>query len=268
MTLVLSLDGLDAATRWLDLAGVLVCALLGGVVARAEGLDLFGYLAVGTVSGLGGGIVRDTLLQHGTPVALTDPAYLPVAFAGAFLAFVFSIGEELWHRMFVVLDAAVIGFWSVAGAQKTLAAGLAWLPAVLLGTITAVGGGAVRDLLLRRVPAVFGGNGLYATVALAVSGAYVLLHRTGHPGAAVVCGVLLAVVFRVVAYRRGWYLPGGLPLEPRTAVHAVRRSTRRAGGTVRRTAGTAGRTVGAARNRVLRKSRTVRKNNRTKGPTS
>ncbi|MFF0289374.1 trimeric intracellular cation channel family protein [Streptomyces sp. NPDC005262] len=66
--------GIGIATRFLDLAGVFSCALLGGAVARTAGLELFGFLVVGIVSGLGGGIMRDVLLQHGTPVALTDYA--------------------------------------------------------------------------------------------------------------------------------------------------------------------------------------------------
>ncbi|MFF4139234.1 trimeric intracellular cation channel family protein [Streptomyces mirabilis] len=78
-------------TRYLDLAGVCSCALLGGAVARTAGLDLFGFLVVGVISGLGGGMIRDVLLQHGTPVALTDYAYLAVAFAGAAVAFLIGI---------------------------------------------------------------------------------------------------------------------------------------------------------------------------------
>ncbi|MBB4779214.1 hypothetical protein BJY27_000175 [Streptomyces rapamycinicus] len=79
MTAWLSPADVNMVAGYLDLAGVPICGLLGGAVARAEGLDLFGYLVVGTVSGLGGGIIRDTLLQRGTPVTLTDAAYLPIA---------------------------------------------------------------------------------------------------------------------------------------------------------------------------------------------
>ncbi|GGM05824.1 membrane protein [Streptomyces fumigatiscleroticus] len=203
-------------------------------MARAEGLDLFGYLTVGTVSGLGGGIIRDTLLQRGTPVALTDAAYLPTAFAGAFLAFLLSVREEEWNKAFVALDAAVIGCWAVVGAQKTLAAGLGWLPAVLLGTVSAVGGGAVRDLLLRHVPAVFGGNELYATVAAVVAGTYVICANLHVPVLGVVCAILLALVFRTSAHRWGWQLPRGLPLRPATPFRAARAKTSRMRPTARR----------------------------------
>ncbi|WP_040834986.1 trimeric intracellular cation channel family protein [Nocardia brevicatena] len=232
------IDAVDQATRYLDLAGVLACAMLGGAVSRTEGLDLFGFLVVGIVSGLGGGIIRDTLLQQGPPVALTDYAYLPTAVLGTLISFVISLGEHAWDRLFTVLDAAVIGFWAVTGAQKTLAAGLGWLPAVLLGITTAVGGGATRDVLLRRVPAVFGGNGLYATVAAVVAGTMVVCTYLGAPVLGIVGGVVCSLVLRSAAVRFGWGLPNGLEWQPHTRLAAVfgrgDRGTRRKRARVRR----------------------------------
>ncbi|MGW0605349.1 trimeric intracellular cation channel family protein [Streptomyces sp. NPDC002644] len=222
--------GVDTATRYLDLAGVLACALLGGAVSRALNLDAFGFLVVGTVSGLGGGIIRDVLLQHGTPVALTDYAYVPTAAAGAVIAFLVKFSEEGWNRLFIALDAAVIGCWAVAGAQKTLAAGLGWLPAVLLGTISAVGGGAMRDVILGRIPAVFGGNGLYATVAAASAAVMTFCSVVEQPGAGIVGGVALALIFRMTAVRRGWSLPDSPEWQPRSALASylpARRTPRR-----------------------------------------
>lgn len=134
-------------TTVLDLIGVFINALLGGSVARRRELDLFGYVVIGTVSGLGGGLIRDVLLQHGPPLALTNPLYIPIALAGAVVAFLLAFTEEDWSRFFYVLDAIALCVWAAAGAQRTLATGLAWLPAVLLGTVTAVGGGATRDLI-------------------------------------------------------------------------------------------------------------------------
>ncbi|WP_049976539.1 trimeric intracellular cation channel family protein [Curtobacterium sp. B8] len=153
---LLTPEGLASVTNVLDLAGVFASALLGGSIARTMDFDLFGFLVVGFVSGLGGGILRDTLLQNGPPVALVDPLYVPVAIAGALVAFFVSFSEVTWDRLFTILDAAVIGIWSVVGVQRTFDAGLGWPAAIIMGTITAVGGGAMRDLLLRRVPAVFG----------------------------------------------------------------------------------------------------------------
>ncbi len=110
--------GLAVVTRYLDLAGVFSCAMLGGAVARTAGLDLFGFLVVGIISGLGGGMIRDVLLQHGTPVALTDYAYVTTAVAGSVVVFLIKISEESWNRLFTALDAAVIGFWAVTGATR------------------------------------------------------------------------------------------------------------------------------------------------------
>ena len=138
---LLSADGLAAVTNVLDLAGVFASALLGGAVARSMDFDLFGFLVVGFVSGLGGGMLRDVLLQNGPPVALTDPLYVPVAVAGALIAFLVSFAERGWDRLFTFLDAAVIGFWAVVGVQRTFDAGLQGPAAIIMGTITAVGGG-------------------------------------------------------------------------------------------------------------------------------
>lgn len=205
---------LTMATRYLDLAGVLGCAVLGGVIARQEGLDLFGFLVVGLLSGLGGGLMRDVLLQHGTPVALTDYAYLATCFAGILMSFLMNMGQAVWTRAFTVLDAAVIGFWSVAGVNKTLQAGLGWLPAVLLGTMSAIGGGALRDIVLGRRPAVFGGNGLYATVALVVSGTTVICWYSGTPQIGTALGIPLALALRLLAVHYHWSLPGGRDWHP------------------------------------------------------
>src|SRR5690606_7329596 len=127
----------------------------------------FGILAI--MSGLGGGIIRDTLLQGGVPVALTDPYYLILAITGAAIAFVAPLQGKWTQRPLVLIDAFAVGCWSAVGVQKALDAGLGWLPAIILGMITAVGGGMVRDVLLMRVPSIFGGNTLYATSSLVAS---------------------------------------------------------------------------------------------------
>ena len=128
--------------RGLDLSGVFANAVLGGVIARRVKLDPVGFAVLAVLSGLGGGLIRDTLLQHGTPIALTDYSYMLTAFAGAALAFLLSVEGRVWNWVWPVIDALALGCWAATGAQKTLAVGLGWLPALLLGTITAVGGGA------------------------------------------------------------------------------------------------------------------------------
>ena len=200
--------------RGLDLTGVFANAVLAGVIARSERLDAVGFATLALVSGLGGGLIRDTLLQHGTPVALTDYAYVLTALAGAAVAFVLLVEGRLWNRIFPVVDAIALGSWAAAGAQKTLALGLGWLPALLLGTITAVGGGFVRDIVLRRVPMILGPNPLYATCALVASGVMVGLFYAHRPTAGLVAATVVGAVLVMIARWRNWQLPLGTGWRP------------------------------------------------------
>jgi uncharacterized membrane protein YeiH len=199
--------GVTDLFRALDLTGVFANAVLGGVIARRERLDPVGFAALAVMSGLGGGLIRDTLLQHGTPVALTDPAYLLIALSGAAVTFLVRVEGRTWERVWPLADALALGCWAAAGAQKTLDVGLGWLPAVLLGTITAVGGGAVRDVVLRRVPGVLGGNTLYATCAVAASGTLVILYDRGYPTAGSLTGLVVGAGLCLLARQRRWVLP-------------------------------------------------------------
>ncbi|QGF23446.1 trimeric intracellular cation channel family protein [Raineyella fluvialis] len=212
------MSGLSAAvvqaSGFLDLTGVLSNAILGGVVARNERFDPIGFATLAIISGLGGGLIRDTLLQHGTPIALTDPWYVITALIGATIAFLIPVEGRLWNAIFPWIDALALGTWAVAGATKTLSVGLGALPAVILGAVTAVGGGAVREVLLRQVPSVFGGNTLYATPALVASGLLVLLNRLGHPTVGLVVGTLGGAGFMLLSRWRQWQLPEAYHLTP------------------------------------------------------
>jgi uncharacterized membrane protein YeiH len=205
-----------------DLTGVLANAVLGGVMARAERLDPVGFATLAILSGLGGGLIRDTLLQHGTPVALTGPAYIPAALAGAMVAYLLRVEGRLWNYAFPFVDALALGTWAATGAQKTLSVGLAWLPAVLLGTITAVGGGMMRDLCLRRIPQIFGGNTLYATSAVLASGVMVVLYQLGRASLGLVCATVVGAGLTLLARWRGWGLPEAHVWQPPQVWRAAR----------------------------------------------
>ena len=205
----------------LDLLGVFTSGLIGGAIARSKDLDLFGFAAVGLVSGLGGGIVRDVLLAHGPPVALTNAAYIPTALAGAAIAFGIQIDHEAWDRAFILMDAVALSLWATAGALKTLEDGFGWLAAVLLGTVTAIGGAIIRDLMLQRVPAVFTQGTLYATVAIIVAAIQVLFVKVTDlsTGTGTAVAIIVGVILRLIAYWRNWQLPRGLDwkVRPRAA---------------------------------------------------
>lgn len=194
--------------RAVDLLGVLVNALLGGAIARALKLDAIGFLVLAVLSGLGGGMIRDVLLQIGQPVALTDPAYLTTALIGTLIAFVLSFESRTANRVLVVADSLSLGCWAATGTSKALGAGLGWIPAIMLGLITAVGGGAVRDIAVGRIPAIFGGNTLYASGALVGSVEMAVLWEIGRPNWGMAAAIITSAALTVIARRRGWKLPG------------------------------------------------------------
>lgn len=217
--------------RALDLTGVFANAMLGGVIARREKLDPVGFAVLAVLSGLGGGMIRDTFLQHGVPVALTDYTYVLTALGGAALTFLVRVEGRIWNKVWPLIDALALGCWAATGAEKTLGYGLGWLAAVLLGTITAVGGGATRDVVLRRVPAVLGGNTLYATCAATASGVLVILYDLGYQTLGSLSALVIGTGLCLLARWRGWILPGADAWSPVNIVPARFRPNHRGNGT-------------------------------------
>jgi uncharacterized membrane protein YeiH len=152
-------------------------------------------------------MIRDVLLQAGQPVALTDPWYLPTALVGAGVALLWKLESRPWRVALVLADGTALGCWAATGVIKALVAGLGVVPALLLGIITAVGGGMVRDVCAGNVPRVFGGNTLYATPALVSAGLMAVLARTGHPTVGMVAATLVGACFTLIAHRQRWTLP-------------------------------------------------------------
>ncbi|PFG39470.1 putative membrane protein YeiH [Georgenia soli] len=193
--------------RALDLTGVFLNGVLGGTIARQRRFDLAGFVILAIVSALGGGMLRDTLLQAGTPVALTDPYYLGTAMSGALVAFVIPLGGRWWSRTFLVGDALVLGCWAATGSTKALAAGLGVLPAVMLGVITAVGGGMIRDVVVGQPPVIFGGNTLYATSAVLASLVVIGMNGLGEQTLGMGLAIVVGAGLSILAHWRQWSLP-------------------------------------------------------------
>lgn len=204
-----------------DLGGVLANGVLGGVLARRLGMDPVGFVVLGLISGLGGGLLRDTLLQHGFPVALTNPAYLICALAGALLAFLVDLRGRLTHQGLVLADSLALGAWAATGTAKALGLGLPWLSAILLGVVTAVAGGMIRDLVVREVPAVFYPGRLYVTVALIASAVMAVASAFGAPNVGMAGAIVVASAMVLAARRFDWRLPDPTDLRPR--LHRRRR---------------------------------------------
>ncbi|MEJ4112789.1 trimeric intracellular cation channel family protein [Corynebacterium kroppenstedtii] len=202
--------------RIIDLTGVFLNGILGGAIARRRQFDAIGFGLLAILSGLGGGLLRDTLLQKGLPAALKEPMYLGVALAGGLVAMTVSLEREQWNKILKIGDGIVLGVWSVTGTIKALDAGLMWPSAILLGMITAVGGGMIRDVTIGVVPAIFGGNTLYATSALLGSGVMVLFNGLGLQTVGMVVSASCASMLSIVAYFRGWGLPNNPDWAPVT----------------------------------------------------
>ncbi|MEX1908559.1 MULTISPECIES: trimeric intracellular cation channel family protein [Janibacter] len=202
--------------RSIDLLGVVTNALLGAAVARQFNLDPVGFAIISMISALGGGAIRDVLLNQ-TPIALTDGAYLGCALVASGLAFLVRFEGRRWRQVFPYVDALALGAWAVAGTQKALLTGISPLPAVLLGVLTAVGGGAVRDVMLGQVPSIFRRSELYATAALAGALVYLFLREVVGPYSAP-GGVLVGAGVCLLARRLGWVLP----TEPAILVPQIR----------------------------------------------
>jgi uncharacterized membrane protein YeiH len=198
----------NALLQSLDFAGTFVFALEGGMAAARGHLDLLGAAVLGIMTAVGGGIVRDLLIGAIPPNSIRDWRYPTIAFAGAVTAFFFHAPmERAPGSLLVLLDAAGLSLFAVAGAEKALDFNIPPFIAVIMGAITGVGGGTIRDVLLAQVPTVLRAD-VYATAALAgaavvVTGLKLKLPRT--PVA--IAGALVCFLLRMVSVWRHWNLP-------------------------------------------------------------
>ena len=163
----------------LDLIGVFAFALSGGLVAVRKRLDLFGVLVLAGATGLGGGVLRDLLIGFIPPIGISDWRLVATALAAGVVTFVYHPGVERLARLVKVLDAVGLALFAVGGALLALARpGIPPLAAIIVGTITAVGGGALRDVLVGQVPEVLRRE-LYALPALLGSAIVVVAYEAG-----------------------------------------------------------------------------------------
>jgi uncharacterized membrane protein YeiH len=191
----------------LDLFGTFVFALSGAMAGVRHRLDLFGVLVLSYAAATAGGIARDLLIGAVPPASVADWRYIVVPVLAGLATFWGHPMVRRWESPVQVFDAAGLGLFAVAGALKALAYQLNPLAAVLLGVLTGVGGGVVRDVLLAEVPNVLHAE-LYAVAALAGAVVVVGGHLLGLPSAPLaLAGALLCFGLRILAIRHGWGLP-------------------------------------------------------------
>ncbi len=194
----------------LEHLGIFVAAITGVLAARGKGVDLFGVLVLALVTAFGGGTARDLLVGDLPVVWLRSPWYLVNASAVAVLTFILCRFRALPEKVLLVADAFTLAFFTMLGAEKGVMRELSAPVAVLLGVVTGVAGGIVRDVLLGTVPMVFRPQiHLYATASLCGALAFVALQAGGIIGpTAVAIGAAVVLVLRLA----GIYWKISLPI--------------------------------------------------------
>jgi uncharacterized membrane protein YeiH len=190
----------------LNLAGTFVFGVSGGLAAVRARLDFLGVVVLADVVGLAGGVARDLLIGT-APGTVRDWRYLAAAGAAGFVCFFAGSVLERFERGVMIFDAIGLGLFAVTGATKALLFGMGPAQAVFLGTITAVGGGMLRDVLLMEVPTVLR-EGLYAVPALLGAAVLAIAQEAGS-GSPVfpVLGAGVCVLVRLIGLRYGVRLP-------------------------------------------------------------
>jgi uncharacterized membrane protein YeiH len=195
-----------------EFAGVAAGSLAGAFEARRNRTyhyDFIGVLGLALITALGGGISRDVLIQNGPPLAFMDPRYLLMALAAGALALMLGRRPYRFMERFIwFADAASLGLFSVAGVSRALNAGLPILPSLLLGLITAAGGGCLRDVLMGRTPRVFERGEPYTLAALLAAVVFLGCEHLGlDRSVSTLLGALAGFTLKLLSARFQWQTP-------------------------------------------------------------
>ena len=198
----------DIVLLWLDLAGVFFFAVSGSLLAARKQFDILGSVLLASIVALGGGVIRDIIINDAPPGAFTNPVYLVPPLLAALLVYFLFSSVQRFTSLLTLFDAGGLALFCITGTLKAITAGMNPVAAILLGVTTAVGGGLLRDITANEVPTLFNARDLYALPAFLGAGLTTLLWHLGlFSGltASLVAGAVF--VFRVTAWRKGWYVP-------------------------------------------------------------
>lgn len=191
----------------LDWLGIVAFTITGALVAARNQMDAVGFVLLGTVTGIGGGTLRDLLLNGHPVLWIERPHYLAVCIGVSLL--VFFIADRIHARMRLLLwaDAVGLALFATVGAERAISAGTTELVAVVMGVITACFGGIIRDLLGEARSIIFSQE-IYVTAAVAAAVVFVVSHRFGLPREhAVIAAVVAGLGLRAGSLLFGWSLP-------------------------------------------------------------
>lgn len=199
----------------LDWLGTFVFALSGGLLGVRKRFDLFGVLLLACVAAMAGGVLRDVLIGALPPAAVTGTHYLLIALLGGVITFYWYPHVASLKRQTLLFDAVGLGLFAVVGAQKAMTYGVSPLMSAIMGMLTGIGGGVLRDLLAGERPAILRSE-LYALAALAGSALVAFGNVLRIPSQfTMLLGALTCILLRLLAIQRGWRAPIARWYEPK-----------------------------------------------------
>lgn len=197
-----------AAIEWFDYTGVVVFAIAGVFSAAERRMDAFGALVLAYVTCLGGGTIRDVLLNQYPIFWMKDLSYLWIILITSLITFFLIRDVKKILPYLFIPDAVGLGIYTLIGIQKSAALGLPPEICVIMGVITAVGGGMIRDVLSNQPPLIFHNQEIYATACLAGGGLFFLLHRVGWNDQVIhISTVAFIFMIRLVSIRMNLKMP-------------------------------------------------------------
>jgi uncharacterized membrane protein YeiH len=192
----------------LQLLATVICACSGALTAGRKNLDLIGLLAISFATAVGGGTLRDLLLDRNPVFWMGDTAYVFASIAAALAIWIYTRFWAPPERFLLIVDSFGLGLFLICGIQIAEHSGQSATVALLMGVITGVAGGVIRDVLCGEIPLIFRRSELYASAALAGGTAYFALRRTGVPeSASALASAAITIFLRLAALRWRWHLP-------------------------------------------------------------
>ncbi len=192
----------------LDLFGTFFFAMSGCLLAARRNFDIVGSLLLGSLVGLGGGVIRDLIISQAVPTAFVEPIYLIAPVLAAAVVYFHVLGVQRFRRTLLIFDAGGLALFCVTGTLKALDSGMGPVTSAVLGITTAVGGGVLRDVVANEVPQIFNPRGVYAVPAMLGASLVTLFSQLGwfnaYTGTAIAAVVFL---LRVLSLRFGWRIP-------------------------------------------------------------
>jgi uncharacterized membrane protein YeiH len=193
--------------RILDFVGVAVFAISGALAAGRKSLDLLGVVVIATVTAVGGGTLRDIVLGRYPVFWVAEPLYLYIIIVAALLTVVYTRRYDPPERLLLIADALGLALFAISGAQIAERAGWSGIVVVVMGTLTGVAGGVLRDVLTAEVPLVLRQGRIYATAAIAGVIVYLTLQNITDRAVAALLGTGCIALLRFAAILWNLTLP-------------------------------------------------------------